>query len=123
MVASRSLGWGWSLRRRSRRGSLFHNGRATDVAQKEFLEHRDPHLLGPPLRPDPQSYSALSDYLLTYSYSPTLSFGIFSAIVLVLVLSSGWLFAPPFYYAMSFFDFRAHLGQFVCCIVSSVSRV
>ena len=29
---------------------------------KEFIEHRDPHLLGPPLRPDPQSYSALSDY-------------------------------------------------------------
>ncbi len=36
---------------------------------KEFIDHRDPHLLGPPLRPDPQSYSALSDYLLTYSYS------------------------------------------------------
>ena len=36
---------------------------------KELLGHRDPHLLGPPLRPDPQSYSALSDYLLTYSYS------------------------------------------------------
>ena len=38
---------------------------------KEFLDHRDPrHLLGPPLRrDDPQSYSALSDYLLTYSYS------------------------------------------------------
>ena len=33
---------------------------------KEFIDHRDPHLLGPPLRPDPQSYSALSDYLLTY---------------------------------------------------------
>ena len=27
---------------------------------KEFIDHRDPHLLGPPLRPDPQSYSALS---------------------------------------------------------------
>ena len=33
---------------------------------KEFIDHRDPHLLGPPLRPDPQSYSALSDYLLTW---------------------------------------------------------
>ena len=33
---------------------------------KEFLDHRDPHLLGPPLRPDPQSYSALSDYTSTY---------------------------------------------------------
>ena len=32
---------------------------------KEFIDHRDPHPLGPPLRPDPhESYSALSDYLL-----------------------------------------------------------
>ena len=38
--------------------------------------------LGPPLRPDPQSYSALSDYLLSYSY---LAGGIISAIILVLV--------------------------------------
>ena len=29
----------------------------------------NPHLLAPPLRLDPQSYSALSDYFLTYSYS------------------------------------------------------
>ena len=26
---------------------------------QRVLDHRDPHLLGPPLRPDPQSYSAL----------------------------------------------------------------
>ena len=41
-----------------------------------------PSYLGPPLRPDPQSYSALSDYLLSYSY---LAGGIISAIILVLV--------------------------------------
>ena len=29
---------------------------------KEFIDHRDPHLLGPPLRPDPQSYSALGSW-------------------------------------------------------------
>ena len=40
-----------------------------------------PLLLGPPLRPDPQSYSALSDYLLP---TPTLLCGIVSAIVLML---------------------------------------
>ena len=41
----------------------------TEIWFKEFIDHRDPHLLGPPLRSDPQSYRALSDYLLTYSYS------------------------------------------------------
>ena len=89
---------------------------------QRVLDHRDPHLLGPPLRPDPQSYSALSDYLLTYSYS-TLSCGIISAVVLMLVSSSGWLRAPPLYDAVSFFYFRSHLGQCVCCVVASVSRV
>ena len=38
---------------------------------KEYLDHRDPDLLGPPLRSDLQSYSALSDYLPTYAYSIT----------------------------------------------------
>ena len=32
----------------------------------------------------------------------------------MLVSSSGWLRAPPLYDAVSFFYFRAHLGQFVC---------
>ena len=37
---------------------------------KEFIDHRDPHLLGPPLRPDPQSYTALERLLvLTKTYS------------------------------------------------------
>ena len=35
---------------------------------KEFW-FEEPSPLGPPLRSDPQSYRALSDYLLTYSYS------------------------------------------------------
>ena len=44
-----------------------------NFGSKSFLDHRDPLLLGPPLRLDPQSYSALSDYLLTYSYSKCFS--------------------------------------------------
>ena len=46
----------------------------TTILVQRVLDHRDPHLLGPPLRPDPQSYSALSDYLLSSSYQATLSF-------------------------------------------------
>ena len=41
----------------------------------------------------------------------------------MLVSSSGWLRAPPLYDAVSFFYFRSHLGQCVCCVVASVSRV
>ena len=73
-----------------------------------MLDHRDPHLLGPPLRPDPQSYSALSDYLLP---TPTLLCGIISAIVLMLF--TRWLRAPSFNDAVSFFYVCSHVGQFV----------
>ena len=40
---------------------------------KVFLDHRDPltSWVGPPHRPDPQSCSALSDYLPSYSYLAT----------------------------------------------------
>ena len=48
------------------------NGQSPWFLVQRVLDRRDPHLLGPPLRPDPQSYSALSDYLLPtpiyYSY-------------------------------------------------------
>ena len=67
-------------RRRSRDRAEIVSG-VNKVLVQRVLDHRDPHLLGPPLRPDPQSYSALSDYLLTtYSY-PTLFRGSISAIV------------------------------------------
>ena len=62
-----------------------------------MLDHRDPHLLGPPLRPDPQSYSALSDYLLP---TPTLLCGTISAIVLMLF--TRWFRTSPFDDAVSF---------------------
>ena len=73
------------------------SGRKQLLVQR-VLDHRDPHLLGPPLRPDPQSYSALSDYLLP---TPTLLCGIISAIVLMLF--PRWLRAPSFDDAVTFF--------------------
>ena len=79
-----------------------------NFGSKSFLDHRDPLLLGPPLRLDPQSYSALSDYLLTYSY--TLVFGSVSAIVLVHVPLSRWFFATSLDDAVPFFDRGPHIG-------------
>ena len=70
----------------SRRNCKFEMKCMRDLVRRVLVQrvyHRDPHLLGPPFRPDPQSYSALSGYLPTYSYSVV--FGIVSAIVLVLV--------------------------------------
>ena len=49
-----------------RRHELESRSRELNTALRfgsKSFSHRDPHLLGPPLRPDPQSYSALSDLL------------------------------------------------------------
>ena len=67
----------------------------------------------------PQSYSALSDYLLTYSY-PRL-FGIFSAIIFV--LGAWWLRTAPFYDAVPVFYLRAHIGKSVSRLIPSDAGV
>ena len=85
---------------------------------KEFIDHRDPHLLGPPLRPDPQSYSALSDYLLP---TPTLLCGIVSAIVLLLFPRR--FCAPSLNDAVSLLYVGAHVGKLVGRLISSYPGV
>ena len=88
---------------------------------QRVLDHRDPHFVRPPLRPDPQSYRALSDYLLTYSFSSLCC--IISAMILMLVPPLRRFHATPLDDAVTFFDFRAHIGQLVSRFVTSVPRV
>ena len=64
---------------------------------------------------DPQSYRALSDYLLTYSYS--ILVGNISAIVFV--LSWRRFRAAPFDDGVPLLYFRSPVGQFIRRFVSS----